>query len=111
MLSADKLDVGDPEQRAKLLGRHFHGSGGIGLARLWLRKRGGGCRVEGDGAFHLLHGLVNVSVQDRHGAEALQIGERLCAVVCTPTSLWINGPQRDVGKDNHGRAGGERLQV
>ena len=54
--------------------------------------------------FDLLHGLVNVSVQNGHRAKSLQVGKRLFAVVGAPAPLRINRPERDVREDDDGRA-------
>lgn len=72
----------------------------------WLRLRES-CRascVERDVALDLLHGLVNVSIQNRDRAESLQIRESLFAVVCAPAPLRINRPERDVRKYDDGSA-------
>ena len=51
-----------------------------------------------DVAFHLLHDLMDMPVQDGDRAETLQISERLLAVVGAPTPFGIDRPERDVRK-------------
>src|ERR1700722_15389748 len=67
--------------------------------------------MEGDVAFHLLHDLVNVSVQHGDGTEFFEICESLGAVFGAPTPVRIYGPQWDVRKDHDWRAGFEVLYV
>src|SRR5438034_11444241 len=52
-----------------------------------LGKGGRAGRVEADGAFHLLHDLVDVTIQDRDRPEPTEIPERLLAVLRGPTPL------------------------
>src|ERR1700733_13875105 len=48
---------------------------------------------------------MDVAVEDRHRAEALEGGQRLGAVVRAPAPIRINCPQRYVGEDhNRGRS-------
>src|SRR6476619_65629 len=54
---------------------------------------------------------MDVSVEDRHRAKPLQVGESLLAVVCAPAPFRIDGPQRDVREDHDGRARRQRLHV
>ncbi len=109
--SSDEFHVSDPEQCAKLLRGHLHRPRRFSLAGLRLGKRGGSGRVKGNGAFHLLHGLVNMAVQYSHGSESLQIAQCLRAIVCSPTPLRIYGPQRNVREDNDGNAGCQWFQI
>ena len=67
--------------------------------------------MEADGAFHLLHDLVDVTIQDRDRPEPTEIPERLLAVLRGPTPLRIDGPQRDVREHHDGRAGREPVQI
>jgi hypothetical protein len=67
--------------------------------------------MKSDVSFHLLHGLVDVSVQDCYGAKSLQVGERLFAVVGAPAPLGIDGPEGDVRENNNGRAAFETGDV
>src|SRR5438874_236218 len=69
-----------------------------------LRKRGRTCGVKSYIAFDFLQGLVNVAVEHRDRTKLLQIGERLGAVLRAPSPVLINRPQRNVGKDDDGRA-------
>src|SRR2546427_11874415 len=59
-------------------------------------------------ALNLLHGLVNVPVQDRHRSKALQVRKRLPAVLGSPAPFRIHAPERNMRKHNDRRA---RLQV
>src|SRR6266699_3454163 len=61
-----------------------------------------------DVALNLLHGLVNVPVQDRHRSKALQVRKRLPAVLGSPAPFWIHAPERNMRK-HHDRSA--RLQV
>ena len=65
--------------------------------------------VEGDVAFHLLHDLVDMAVQHRDRAEALQEASAWAAVVGAPAPVRIDRPQRDVGEDNDRRRGASGL--
>ena len=47
--------------------------------------------MEGNVAFHFLHYLVNVPVEDRDRAEALEDGEGLRAIFGGPTPFGVNG--------------------
>src|SRR3569832_2169618 len=47
---------------------------------------------------------MNVAIQDRHGAELLQVGEGLRAVVRAPAPLRIDRPQWNVSENNNGCA-------
>ena len=67
--------------------------------------------MEGDVAFDLLHDLVDVAVEDGDGAEALEVGEGLCAVLRAPAPFGVDHPERDVGEDDDGRGGGEGCEV
>jgi hypothetical protein len=80
-------------------------------SRLRLGKCRGAGGVEGDVAFHLLHDLMDVAVEHGNGTEALEIAERLGAVVSAPTPFGVNGPQGDVGEDHDGGAGLQSLDV
>jgi hypothetical protein len=62
-------------------------------------------------ALHLLHHLVNVPVQHRHRAEALQIGQRLRRIRRAPAPLRIHHPQRNMRKDHDRRRSRKRSQV
>ena len=66
--------------------------------------------MEGDVALYLLHDLMDVAVQDRDRAEALEVGERLGGVVGAPAPRRIDAPEGDVGEDDdrlRGRAAPE----
>ena len=76
LLPPDEVHIGDTQNAPQLLGRHFHGTGRIGLARLRLRERRGSRRVKRHVSFNLLHGLVDVPVQHRDGTESFQLRER-----------------------------------
>src|SRR6202047_3907781 len=104
VFAANQVDVGNAQHAMQSFGRYFHRTRRIRLARCRLRKRGRPRRVERNIAFDLLHDLVYVPVQNRHGPKSLQVRKRLLAVVGAPTPLGINRPERDVREDNDRRA-------
>src|ERR1700730_6122323 len=65
------VGVGNAQHAMQSFGRYFHRARGTRLPRCRLRKRRRPRCVERDIAFDLLHDLVNVSVQHRHGAKSL----------------------------------------
>src|SRR5437870_2027348 len=67
--------------------------------------------MESDVAFHLLNDLVDMTIEDGHGAKTLEIAQSLLTVAGSPTPLGINRPKRDMGKKDNGRAGGPALQI
>src|SRR5258708_3953647 len=95
--------MGDSQHAAQLIRRHFHRPRRWRGAwrRLW--ECGGQSRVERDVAFHLLHDLMDMPVQDGDGTEALQVSERLLAVVSAPTPFGIHRPERDMSEDDNRR--------
>src|SRR6516162_7808709 len=105
MLALYVIDIRDSEKTAQLLGRDLHGSRSLGLSRCWLHECRRKCGVEGYIAFHLLHGLVNVAIQNRDRAEPLQIGKGLSAIFGSPSPLRVNCPKRNVRKDDNRGAG------
>src|SRR5258708_17421527 len=100
LLSTLEGDVGDAENRAQLVVGDFQRSRRGRRTRRWLREGCRPCGVEGDVAFDLLHDLVNVAVEHRHRAEALEVVERARRVFGAPAPGWIDRPQRNVGKDD-----------
>jgi hypothetical protein len=70
----------------------------MALTWLGLRKchRAGG--VKRDVALHLLHGLVNMSIENGDGAEAFQVEQCLAAVIRAPSPFRVNAPQWNVSK-------------
>jgi hypothetical protein len=106
-----RLHIGNAQNSPQLVVRHLHRAGALGGTRSGLRKRGRHCSVERDIAFHLLHDLVNVSVQHGNGSKPLEIAERLLAVLGSPAPFRIDGPQRDVCENDDGAAGGLCLEV
>ena len=76
-----------------------------------MRERGRRRGVECDVALHLLHDLMDVPVQHRHRAEALEIGQRLRAVVGAPAPFLIDRPERDMREDDDRLAGGPASQI
>ena len=64
---------------------------------------GGAGGVESDVAFHLLHDLVDMAVQDRHRTEAAQIGQRFFGIAGAPAPGFLDGPHRHMRED-HDRA-------
>ena len=99
-----EIHMRDAQHAAQLIRGHFHGAGRRRSAGRRLRERGGQRRVKSDVAFHFLHDLVNMAVQDGDRAEALQVSEGLLAVVGAPAPVGIDGPERDVRKDDDRRA-------
>src|ERR1700740_3117301 len=77
----NEVDVGDAEHTSQFFCRHFHGSRRRRRSRRRLRKRSRHRRMERYVALHLLHYLMNMSVENTDRAEFLEIGERLGAVV------------------------------
>ena len=84
--------VRDPEIIAQLPRIHFHRARLRRLARLRLRKRRGHRRMKRNMPLHFLHRLMNVPIQHRHRAKALQITERLSTLAGAPPPLRINRP-------------------
>src|SRR5262249_31235481 len=78
-------------------------------SRLWKGGRHGS--VEHYVAFHLLHDLVNMSVQHSDRAKALEKAEGLRTVLGAPAPVRIDGPQRDIRKHNDRPAGGVALEL
>ena len=66
--------------------------------------------LERDGAFDLLHHLMDVPVEHGDRAEALQIGQRLCRVIGSPAPLRIERPERHMREDDDRRAGAAALR-
>src|SRR5512135_476124 len=52
-----------------------------------------------------------MAVEHGDRAEALQAVERFAAVARSPAPLRIDRPERDMGEDDDGRAGGEPAHV
>jgi hypothetical protein len=67
---------------------------------------GSGCgkavdrRVESHVPLHFLHDLMDVTVENGHAAETLQVAEGPGGVLGSPAPFRIHNPQRDVGKDH-----------
>ena len=59
----------------------------------------------------LLHRLVDVAVEHGHGAKALEVGERLRAVVRPPSPVRVHRPQRDVREHDDRRVAAQSLHV
>ena len=57
--------------------------------------------MERDVALDFLHHLMDVAIEHGHRTEALQIGEGAAAVVRAPAPVRIDGPERDMGKNNN----------
>src|SRR5271168_5318646 len=109
--AADELCAGDAEDAAEFVRRDEQRAGRGGSARRGLRERGGHGGVEGYVALNFLHDLVDMAVEDADGAEALEVGEGLRAVVGAPTPFGIDAPEGDVREDDDGRAGRELFHV
>src|SRR5262249_42920243 len=100
LLSAFEDDVGDAENRAQLVVGDLHRARRGCRTRRWLREGGRHGGVEGDVALDLLHDLVDVTVEHRHRAEALEIVERTRRVFRAPPPGRIDRPQRNVREDD-----------
>ena len=111
VIDAVKRHAREPEHFAQPVVGHLHRA--RRRRRAWRRLREGGRhrRVKRDVAFDLLHHLMDVTVQDRHGTKPLQIRQRAFAVVRPPSPLGIHRPERDVREDDDGRAALESLDV
>src|SRR5664279_3274113 len=94
LIAGLEVDGGYAEQGAKLAVFDLHRPGRGGGARRRLRERGRARGVEGDVALDLLHHLVDVAVQDGHGAKTFEVIQRTAAVFGAPAPLRIDGPQR-----------------
>src|ERR1700730_10917089 len=99
------LNIRDTENAAQFIVGHFHGTGCLRGAgrRLWKRGRHSG--VECDVAFHLLHYLVDVAIENGYRAEAFEMAERLRTVRGGPTPFGVDRPEWDMRKDDNGTAG------
>src|SRR5262249_17486411 len=95
-----EVDAGNSEHAAQLGIFHLHRSGRRCGAGRRLRERGGACGVEGNIALDLLHDLVNVTVEHRDRAKSLEILEGFRSVLGAPAPLWVDRPERDVGKQH-----------
>src|SRR6185437_5229266 len=93
------IDTGQAQEGAEFFGRNFHRTGCGRRTRLWLGESGRGGGMESDVAFHLKHGLVDVSVQHGYRSESFQQAKGLFAVARTPAPLRIDSPERDMGED------------
>src|SRR5437667_1330976 len=104
LVALPEIDAGDPKQAAQLavFDLHWAGRGGRAWRRLREGRRARG--VEGYVALHLLHHLVDVTVQHGDRAESLEIVQRAGAILGAPAPLRIDRPQRDMG-EQHDRRG------
>src|SRR5947207_3130811 len=104
VIALDIVDISDSKDRTESLRFDLH------RARFWrgawrrLWERGGHCGVKRDVAFHFLHDLMDVAVQNRDGSESSQKPERLFGVICSPAPLRINRPKRNVCEHYNRRA-------
>src|ERR1700730_2574031 len=67
--------------------------------------------MERNVTFDLLHDLVNMAVQHGHRTETFDVRQGLLAVVGSPAPIWIDGPQRNVRKENNRRTGRAALEI
>src|SRR5208282_3835925 len=102
LLALLKADAGDAKQAAQLVVGDLQRPGRGRRARRRLRKRRGARGVEGDVAFHLLHDLMDMAVEDGHRTEALEVFQDAAAIFRAPAPIRINAPERDVGEDHDG---------
>src|SRR6185312_9623074 len=80
-------------------------------ARRRLRKGGRIGSVIGHVALDLLNDLMDVAVENGHGAEPSQRGERGRGILRAPAPLRVDGTHRHVGEDHDGSAGAALAQV
>src|SRR3984893_8371998 len=52
-----------------------------------------------------------MAVQHGHRTEPLDVRQRLFTIVGSPAPIWIDGPQRNVGKEHYGGAGRAILEI
>jgi len=98
-LSFDVINARQPQHGAQLVGRHvLDRAWRSGLPRPGLWEGRGASRVKRDVTFDFLHGLVDVAVQDRDGAEALEQAKCLARIFRAPAPLLVYRPQWNVGK-------------
>src|ERR1700694_1409802 len=90
--AALEVDAGNAEQAAELVVGDLHRPGRGGGARRRLRERCRARGVEGDVALDLLHHLVDVAVEDSHGAKTLEVIQRAGAVLGAPAPGRVNRP-------------------
>src|SRR5258708_36856674 len=93
--------MGNSQHATQLVRGDFHGAWRWCRSRCRLWECSGQSRVERDVAFHLLHDLMNVAVQNGDGTEALQVSECLLAVIRAPAPFGIDRPERDVREHDH----------
>ena len=98
-------DIGDAQHVLELTCRNRQRPRAVAHTSLRLGIGGGARSVEGDVAFHFLHDLMDVAVEDRHRAEACEELQSFGRIVCAPAPLRINRPQRNVGEDDEGCGG------
>jgi hypothetical protein len=67
--------------------------------------------MKGDVPLDFLHHLMNVAVQDGHRTKPFQVRQGARAVVGAPAPLGIHRPERNVGKDDDGRAALQAFDV
>ena len=104
VIYAVKRHAGEPEHFPQPIVGHLHRARRRRRAWRGLREGGRHGRVKRDVAFDLLHDLMNVTVQDRHGTKPLEIRQRAFAILRPPSPLGVHRPERDVGEDDDGRA-------
>src|SRR5207249_8725443 len=100
---ANVVHIGHSQQASQLFRRNLHWTRRRRRTRMRLREGGRGGRVESDIAFYLLHGLMNVSIENRYRSKTLQIRKCLGTVFGAPSPLRIDIPERHVRKHNHRR--------
>src|SRR5262249_47412220 len=110
-LAADIIDGADAEHRVQLLGRHLHRPGSGSTPRRRLREGRRPRRIERDIALDLLLDLMDVAVEHRHRAKALQIAEGAWRVLGAPAPFLIDRPQRQMREHDDWRAGREPFDV
>src|SRR5579863_3532121 len=112
MAATNKVNVGDAEQAAQFVVRHFQWTGrSARRSRSGLRECGRAGRVKRNASFNFLHGLMNVPVQYGYRPKSFQVRQRLRAVVGSPSPFGIDRPERNVREHNNRRAALERGHV
>src|SRR5579872_5165882 len=89
LVALDDRDGRQAKLAAKLIGGHDHGTRRRRATRSGLRERRRQRGVEGHVAFDLLGELMDVAIENRDRAEALQQVERALAVLGAPAPLFV----------------------
>src|SRR5215470_10713364 len=107
----DVVHLAEAEHASELLGRYLERPRPLPHARGRLRKGRRQCGVEADRTFHFLQDLMNVAVQDGDRAEALEMRERLFAIIRHPAPLRVHRPEGHMGEDDQRSAAAQTLDI